>query len=153
MIIANLIHSTPTIPHSSKGGCASIVVEAITKSVSFLIHWCQSRHDGLQKGEIRLVRVSRDHMICSAWDLDGRLPPSLYSIDDPSLSLHQPQVNKIIKQNIIILDIERTWVSLVTPLEPKMHFYIHHLLRLRDNGFITCSRHSCRCLRIRYDVV
>ncbi|MCO5575025.1 hypothetical protein L7F22_028822 [Adiantum nelumboides] len=68
-------------------------------------------------------------------DID-RLPPLQYDIHAPTYTLTHQERNRIIRQEISHIYIERTWFSPRQPLQPKMLHYHEHFLQISDQGFI-----------------
>ena len=70
-----------------------------------------------------------------------RLPPFQYSLDAPSHALIRLEISRIIRQDLTLLDIQRTWLSPSKELGTKMALYREHFLHTFEEGFIIRPRY------------
>ncbi|MCO5608531.1 hypothetical protein L7F22_062742 [Adiantum nelumboides] len=153
-LIAKLIRCKASVQHEivrAELGAAPIVVEALTKSVSY-IHslWNLPSHRYVKLALESSCQLAREgdsncwYEQMSAWfQLNGftmdrldRLPPFQYSLDAPMLTLTRQEINKTIRQDLTQLETKRSWLTPSLELGKKMAFYKDHFLTTTEDGFI-----------------
>ena len=151
-LISRMIRAKASVPHAiirAEVAAPPIEVEALTKSVSF-IHsiWNteRGRYMRLALESSRQLALKGDtscwYAKTNLWfqrhgfSMD-RLPPFQYSLEAPSLPITKTERNRIIRQDLIQLDIKRTWVEPIQELGTKMAFYRGNFLQVSEDGFVT----------------
>ncbi|MCO5602573.1 hypothetical protein L7F22_056707 [Adiantum nelumboides] len=144
-MISRMIHSKPSVPHDIvrvELAVPPMLVEALFQTVC-LLHRLQSMdrdriaYRALQASQSTALtgNPSSWYAQTSEWftkyglDID-RLPPLQYDIHAPTYTLTHQERNRIIRQEISYIHIERTWISPRQPLQPKtLHYHEHFLHR------------------------
>ncbi|MCO5569686.1 hypothetical protein L7F22_023402 [Adiantum nelumboides] len=150
-MISRMIRNKPSVPHDivrAELAVPPMLVEALFHTVC-LLHRLQS----MDRDRIayRALQASQSMALtgdASSWyaqinewftkhelDID-RLPPLQYDIHAPTYTLTHHERNRIIRQEISHIYIERTWISPRQPLQSKMLHYHEHFLQISDQGFI-----------------
>ncbi len=151
LMISRMIRSKPSVPHDivrAELAVPPMLVEALFQTVC-LLHRLQSMHH--DRIAYRALQASQSMALAgdtSSWyaqtsewftrhglDID-RLPPLQYDIHAPTYNLTRQGRNRIIRQEISRIYIERTWISPGQPLPTKMLHYHEHFLQISDQGFI-----------------
>ena len=85
------------------------------------------------------------------------LPPFWYNLDAPLSCITRKQANRLIRLDLLGLQIHDTWITPSLELGTKMKFYRDHLLRLIDDGFIWRADymdiHMSHAMRIAIDQI
>ena len=125
-MISRMLKAKASVPHEiirAQLAAPPLIIEALTKSVSFIHSIWDLPRDGYVRLALESSRQLATQGDTSCWyaqitawfqlhgfDMD-RLPPFQYSLDAPSLRLMRTEISRLIRQDLIQLDTNRTWIQ------------------------------------------